>query len=121
MKRLDFTKDGGAEYYSMIYDGIVNSPRPYKAPVETRVIGKVLDKLEALGKPVQLADNITSFKLTDGGGLVTLEDEEFRIAGEALHMTQWNARGARSATKAAEWFDSAPTITASTEEKVANA
>lgn len=108
MKRLDFTRDGGAQHYTMIYDGIINSPRPYKAPVETRVISKVLNKLEAIGRPYSVTVDVTSFKLTESGGIVLLEDEEYRIAHEALHQTQWNARGARGATEATEWFDAAP-------------
>jgi len=105
MKRLAFSGSGAKERYEIIYDGITGTTRGFEAPGETRVIGKVLDKLESIGKTGEREDGRKSFILNGyGAGIVDLEEAEFQLAIQCLNAVRWTVQGARKATDAVEWF-----------------
>lgn len=108
MRELDFTGDDAKERYEITYEGLVGTNRGFEAPSETRVIGKILDKLEAIGTPSPTASGVLTFTLNDGGGKVYLEEEEFKLAGECIRLTKWKAQISRKATAAVEWFMGIP-------------
>jgi hypothetical protein len=104
---LDFTGDKAKERYEVVYDGLLGTMRGYSAPSETRVIGKVLDKLESIGVTTKRGE-LATFALDGAGGQLIFEEEEHRLVSESLHQVRWNAQGARKATAVVDWFDSAP-------------
>lgn len=108
MKQLDFGPNNhdAKEFYEILYDGALQSPRGYTAPTETRMIGKFLDKMEAIGRICKRGNDV-SYEL-NGGGLVILDEEIHRLVSDALKLVKWNGVGARKATKAIDWFDQAP-------------
>lgn len=114
MRKLDFS--GDAELYGVMYDGIVNNPRGFTAPIETRIVGKVLDRLEAIGELVLIGPDIKSYRLngkhTDNGVLpvILLEEEEYRLIKEALGQVKWNAVGARRATALFDMLEAATEV-----------
>lgn len=111
MKRLDFTGSEAKERYEILYEGVTGTTRGFQAPSETRVVGKILDKLEAIGTPtetpVPTGGSVKSFALRENGGAVDLEDAEFNLMNECVQAVKWNTRGARRATAAVEWFQAA--------------
>lgn len=106
MRILDFSVEDGSEFYEILYDGIVNSEVGLKAPSETRVIGRVLDKFEAAGVP-DIRGGVATFSLM-AGGLVTLEDAEYELATKALSHVNWLAKVARRVNVALDWMTAAP-------------
>lgn len=113
MKRLNFAVDGGKERYEILYGGVIGTTRGFQAPSETRVIGKVLDKLEAVGKSSETVGQngatIKSFILNDQlpEVVVDLENAEFDLMLECLQAVRWTTSAARKATAAIEWFQTA--------------
>src|SRR2546428_9303004 len=107
MRVLDFTQPGMGESYEILYDGLTGSSRGFEAPSETRIVSRILDKLEEIGLPTERG-GVKTFALVDGGGTVRLEDAEYSLMGEAIRSVKWTARAARKATSAMEWFASAP-------------
>ncbi len=105
MRRLDFTGPEAKERFDILYSGLVETPRGLEAPTETRVIGKILDKLEAVGQSYQATkEGPVTYVLSSGGGIVDLEDAEFALMAECLKAVKWLSRGARKATDAVDWF-----------------
>lgn len=117
MKRLEFDgSEGAGENYDIIMDGLLNSPRGFEAPKETRQIGKVFDALEAIGTPVKRKVGVNrdgsaveddAFDLQRGGGIVDLEDAPYALALDSLKQVKWKAATARRATKAMDFFEAA--------------
>lgn len=110
MRAVIFGPEDG-QRYSYLYDGLTNTKLTFQAPSETRVIGRVLTKLEAIGTTInrQAGDvSYTSFDLANGGATVLLEDAEHALALKALKEVPWNARGSRIATDLVDWFEAAP-------------
>lgn len=111
MKRLNFAVDG-KERYEILYGGVIGTTRGFQAPSETRVIGKVLDKLEAIGKASETVGQngatVKSFILNEllAEVVVDLEDAEFSLMLECLQAVRWTTNAARKATAAIEWFQS---------------
>lgn len=106
MKVLDFTGPEAKERYDLLYEGLIGTPRGLEAPSETRVIGKILDKLEAIG--VSEKKNGAATFVLNGGGEVELEDAEHKLMSDCLSEVRWRTAGARKATSAMEWFNAAP-------------
>lgn len=118
MKRLIFSGPEAKERYNILYEGITGTTRGFQAPSETRVIGRVLDKMEAIGTPTEVTTpNGTIMAFTLGGdGTVDLEDAEFGLMNECLQAVRWSSKGARRATNAIDWFLSASEPTSDTTE-----
>ena len=113
MRKLDFgSSERGAEFYTIIYDGIMTTQRGFEAPHETRVLGKILTALEGAGHSVTRNDGtpmaFPSYDLNEKPEPVVLELAEYKLAREALAKAQWNARSARRVTEMFDWFDAAP-------------
>lgn len=110
MKRLDFSGVEGKERFEILYGGVTGTTRGFQAPSETRVIGKVLDKLESIAKPTETlglgGKTIKSFALDETLSDLTidLEDAEFGLMKECVEAVQWSAAGARKATTVVDWF-----------------
>lgn len=108
MKRLNFSlkNEQATLFYEMIYDGIINSQRGFSAPSETRVIGSLLNKLEAIGKVAERGGQATY--TLNYGGVIEIEEEVHKLASDALRHVKWSAAASRNATTAIDWFDNAP-------------
>lgn len=96
------------ENYEMLYDGIINSPRGYEGPAENRTIGRVLDKLEAIGKPAR-RNNQDVFDLGENLlGVISLEDAEFDLVMATMKAIRWTGAFSRKATAMFDWLNAAP-------------
>ena len=82
--------------YRALYDGILNTPRGFKGS-ETRVVEKLLDKIEAIGKQAEV-NGIPSYEM-NGGGVLELTPMESKLAYEALDAVPWSGRFVRIANK----------------------
>lgn len=111
MRKLIFAADEKSEArFEILYEGALNTPRGYKAPKETRLIGKVLDKLEAFGTPFK-DNNRASYKfLFSKAGDLLLEDEEYNLLKEALDEIKWTGTISRKAADALEFLEAAETV-----------
>jgi hypothetical protein len=109
MKSIPFTGENAIESYEILYDGMVNTQQPLSLS-ETRVVGKILDKLEAMGATAERAGNKT-FTLAGPGRLV-LEDTEYKLMKECLEAVRWNARASRQVGRAMDLFEQATDDTA---------
>jgi hypothetical protein len=110
MRYLDFSGSEGVTRYEYLYGGLVGTGRGFEAPTETRILGKILDKLEAIGTPVKEgADAAYKRKAEEGIELaVALEEAEYELAKDCYAKTQWRAATARAATAILDWFHAAP-------------
>ena len=95
------------ELYEIIYDSSTNSPHGLSKQ-ETRVFGRVLTKLENIGKSVERSPRLKSFDLIENGGVASLEDAEFDLLMTVLMACQWQTKFARKADDMFSWLDSAP-------------
>lgn len=122
MRYLDFSGEEGKERYSVLYDGLIGTNRGFEAPSETRVLGSILDKLEAIGHADMRGKNATFSRneKEDIKLVIALEEAEFELAKDTLAHTKWVASSARGATKVMDWFHRAPTEKPVEEEAVAN-
>lgn len=107
MKALDFRIPDGAERYEILYDGLVGSNRGLSAPSETRIMSRILDKLEAIGIPVERGTVKTFSLVPEVVEMVLLEDTEWRLMVDCLQTVKWTTRAARKATTAMEWLEAA--------------
>jgi len=114
------------ELFEILYDSSTNSPHGLSKQ-ETRIFGKVLTKLENIGRPVERSPRIKSFDLGNDGGIVSLEDTEFSLLMTVLIACQWQTKFARKADDMFTWLDNAPKelpkpelVTESTESKEAS-
>ena len=101
MRSLAFT----AERFEIIYEGLLNSQRGFDAPSETRIVGKILEKLEDEATQ-ELVGGVTTYRLKNGkGAVVNLSDEEYKLLVSAVKAVKWTARIATKATDAIEWLE----------------
>ena len=111
MRKITFTADKQSEdRFEILYEGALNTPRGYKAPKETRLIGKVLDKLEAVGTPFKDNNRATYKLLFSKAGDVLLEDEEYSLLKEALDEIKWTGTISRKAADALEFLEASPSV-----------
>ena len=108
MRTLNFQGSDSAEIFEILYQRLVNSTRGFEAPTETRVLSHILDKLEAIGTPVEQG-GVATFTLNGFEmGSVKLEEAEFKLMAEALREVKWTAKAARKVTRAMDFFYEAP-------------
>lgn len=107
MKKLDFTGEEADVRFEIVYDGFLTTPRGFSAPSETRVVSKILDKLEALAH-ADRRGNLSTFSLDEQGGVALLEEEEFNLLKDSLAQVKWTAAGSRKATEVLDWLAAAP-------------
>lgn len=93
--------------YETLYDFLYNAAtNPNKAfgKTDSRVYGRVLNKLEAIGD----VGKVRGFDLKPFGGTVALEEQEYAILASAIDSVEWAAGGTRKADELYTWFDAAP-------------
>lgn len=107
MRYLDFTRDNqhAADLYELVHGGVVSSNRGFDK-LETRIIGNVMNKLEAIGV-ASTEGNRAIFALTKPG-IVVLEDTEFRLLLESLESVKWTIAAARRAADMFDWINTTP-------------
>lgn len=112
MRYIDFSGENGKVFFEALYDGLIGTARGFEAPQETRVLGKVLDKMEAIAHSTKRGELATFSRNEENGTslVVALEEAEFDLFKAALTHTRWMVRAARDATKAVDWFHAAPTL-----------
>lgn len=104
MRVLSFNKEGqSGKYYEMLYEGLATCGTK---GAETRVLGKVFNKLEREGT---LKDKSLLYELTKDETLIEVEDAEYELIKRLLDSVEWSGLGARTAGPMLEWLDSAPT------------
>jgi hypothetical protein len=111
MRKLDFSGEHGAKRYAIMMDGLMGTARGFKAPVETRTFGRILDKMEAIG--VEGArTSASSFSLPESAAVtdVELKESEYTLVKETLEQVPWRPAGVRDATEMMEWFNEVPTV-----------
>jgi len=94
------------EQFALTYDGILSSPKGFAAG-ERRVIGKILDKLEAVAAPVEIrqtpAGAIITFRVT-ADVEVPIEEVERKLIVSALDATEWTALAVRRADQLVSYW-----------------
>lgn len=105
MKKIPLT----SERFEVMYEGLLNTPRGFTAPSETRIVGKVLSKLEELGHQTEVM-GIRTYRMN--GEMVSpdlpLTEEELSLVTEALKAVKWMGRSARQVSDLFETFEKAP-------------
>jgi hypothetical protein len=98
-----------ADHFETVYAGLLNSQRGFEAPSETRIVVRILDKLEEKAEQFtegEGSNKITSYRLKDGKGMtVTLTDEEYKLLLEAVKAVKWTGRVVRKVTSTLEWLE----------------
>ena len=99
------------EQFALTYDGILSSPKGFAAG-ERRVIGKILDKLEAVAAPTEIrqspAGAVITFRVAAEVD-VAIEEVERKLIVTALDATEWTAIAVRRADQlVAYWRDGVP-------------
>ena len=107
MRVIRFKGPQATQMYEILYDGLLNTTRGFEAPSETRVHGRILDKMESIGIPTERG-GVATFTLAPPDGEVVVEDAEYQLMAESLKAVRWLARAARVATAAMELFANAP-------------
>ena len=84
-RTLAFTADN----FEVVYEGLLNTNRGFDAPSETRIVGKILEKLEDIAEQVNIALEgqrpVYSYRLADGKGRTCmLSDEEYKLLLDAV-------------------------------------
>lgn len=105
MKRIDFPAASDTlDLYNLAYVGL-NNPEARLSPAEIRTHGKVLDKLEAIGR--EQTDG-SGFKLPAGqGATLILEDAELALAKRLCESMHWLPQASRRVTKLFDLLESA--------------
>jgi hypothetical protein len=104
---FDSSDEQSKDNYSILYQGLIATFRPVTTP-ETRVINRILDKLEVLGKP-EMEGNGAIIALSKSG-TVEFEDVEYNLFNECLQMVKWSTKSSRKVERAVDWFGVAPTV-----------
>lgn len=107
MRYMYFDQPHARDIYEMLYDGIVNAPRGYDKN-EVRVISKVYDKLEEIGKAVE-RNGRTTYELAQKGLFIVIEEVELSLVNSALGTIRWIGTHARLASELFDWLDNLPT------------
>jgi hypothetical protein len=105
MRYLYFDGEKATQIYEVLYDGLLNTTRGLEAPSETRVMSRILDKMESIGLSTERG-GIKTFTLACESR-VTLEDAEYQLMGEALKAVRWSSKAARIVTAALDLFSEA--------------
>lgn len=108
MRKLSFIGEQARKRYEILYDGLMVTRRHLSVPSETRTMGKVLDKLEAVGEPT-IRGTLQTFSLK-GEGDVNLTEQEYNLFRECIEGAPWAVRGSRDVTATVEWFLEAPSM-----------
>lgn len=107
MRYLSFELGTDDKKYHMIYDALVTRQNGYNTS-EGRTIGKVFDKLEAIGaQEVTGTDKLTLYKLAKSG-VVALEDAEYGLVTEVFKSTRWPGNFIRDAIAIEDMLTNAP-------------
>lgn len=102
MKTLEFTD---AKQYDFIYEAVLGKQDGYDLQVG-RVAGKILDKLEAIGKEKEtVRGGVTLYTLGKGESSVELEDAEYDLVKRAFTTIVWMGQHVRDAVAVADWLD----------------
>lgn len=112
MRYIIFTPEDSTSY-EVMYDGIHATRRSFSGQ-ETRIVAKVLEKVEAFGSQFvrgkdQEGRAIYSYKMNPDGSMLVLEDAEYNLLREAIDQTPWSAAGARKVPALMDLLDKAPT------------
>lgn len=117
MRKLDFSIGRASDYFEIIYDGLLQTPRGFAAPSETRIIGAVQDKLEAIANAIDVGEggrSLATYRLNEvealSNGMIYFEDAEYNLILAALKEVKWLTAAARKATAAMDWFEEAEKV-----------
>lgn len=103
MKKIPLT----SERFEVMYEGLLNTPRGFTAVSETRIVGKVLSKLEELGHQTEVA-GIRTYRTNGEVVVAELTDEELSLVTEALKAVKWMGRSARQVNDLFDAFEKVP-------------
>ncbi len=112
---LQDTEDG-KRIYTHLYTAI--RAGEVRGIEQIRRVGKILDKIEAVGvkeqkitKDPESGDNVVGWRwrLADGGGELWLEDAEFSELESRMGQVGWHPDASRAVGKTHDFLTSAPT------------
>jgi hypothetical protein len=91
--------------YELLYEAAVGRPRGYNIQ-DARIIGKVLDKFEAVGKVSEVTKTgVTLFTASSVPCKIELEDAEYRLLVEVFKEMVWTGAGVRKAVQVEDWLN----------------
>jgi hypothetical protein len=108
MRSLSFgTAEVDRDRFDILYGGACVSPRGV-ARTELNTFNGLMKKLEEVGKPIEGVSEQAQckFELSDEGGQVLLEEQEYRLLNEMHDMVKWTKNFAGKAEEAYKWFAS---------------
>jgi hypothetical protein len=100
MRVVDFSGDN-REKYNIMYEGLLATNTHGG---ETRLLSKVLLKMEDIGVP----KGNTFIYVLEKDGKIVLEDAEYDLVKKLLDTVEWNGVGAKKAGVLMEWLDKIP-------------
>lgn len=103
MKILNVTEP---KQFEMLYEALLGKREGYSIK-QARVIGKVFDKMEAVGKVKETISPGVDLYTCDPPVTFELEDEEFQQAKQIFDSMTWMGVSARKAVAIADWLDEA--------------
>lgn len=92
--------------FELFYEGLITSNKT--SGNNTRTLGKVLSKLEAVGVVKEVV-GLTELYTLSSAAIVELEDSEYELAKVLSNTVEWNGRSVVKAGKMLEFIESAPT------------
>lgn len=97
-----------AKRFEMMYEGCLATPRGFTGPSETRIMGSILNKLEAVAHQ-ETVNGVPTYRMN--GDVVNpdlkLTDEEYNLAFDSLKAVKWMGMAARAAADLFEAFEKA--------------
>ncbi len=98
-----------AKRFEMMYEGLLATPRGFTAPSETRIMSKVLEKMEAIGHQ-ETVNNAPTYRMN--GDIVSpdleLTDEEYSLTYESLKAVKWMGVAVRGVTDLFDALEKTP-------------
>lgn len=90
--------------YELLYEAMVGRPQGYNIQ-QSRIIGQVLDKFEAMGKVSEVMENgVTLFTPISLPNQIELEDAQFDLMSEVFREMKWSGSGVRKAIIVDDWL-----------------
>lgn len=93
--------------YEMTYEAIVGRIRGYNIQ-QARVVGKILDKFEAMGKVKEIVrdarGDVTLYTPISIPNTIELEDDQFNLIREVFQEAVWGGTSSRRAVEVDDWL-----------------
>lgn len=105
MKKLEFTPFN-KDLYEMMYEGLLVTPLVLENRALKRLMDRVLDKVESIGKRKPKPEELL-FTLDGDGGVVEFEDAEYDLVKKAIEAVPWKPIAVRRGNKLDDFIEEA--------------